>query len=68
MEAEGQTFLAKVSDAYLKIAEEHPERFVVIDADREPALVADDVRAAVERTLRERDEHGADARAPSGDK
>lgn len=55
MEAEGQTFLAKVADAYLKIAEEHPERFVVIDADREPGLVADDVRVAVERTLRERD-------------
>ena len=26
----------KVSDAYLRIAEEHPERFVVVDADRTP--------------------------------
>jgi dTMP kinase len=60
MEAEGQTFLGRVADAYLKIAEEHPERFVVIEADREAALVADDIRAAVERTLRERDDHGTD--------
>ncbi|HEX6844508.1 MAG TPA: dTMP kinase [Actinomycetota bacterium] len=56
MEAEGQTFLGRVADAYLKIAEEHPERFVVVDADRAPALVADDVREAVERALRERDD------------
>jgi dTMP kinase len=55
MEAEGPSFLTKVSNAYLKIAEEHPERFVVVDANREPALVADDVLAAVERTLRDRD-------------
>ena len=33
MELEGQDFHAKVADAYLKIAEEHPERFVVVDAD-----------------------------------
>jgi thymidylate kinase len=47
--------MAKVADAYLKIAEEHPERFVVIDADRPPADVADDVRAALEKALEERD-------------
>ena len=40
----------------MRIAEEHPERFVVIDGDREPAAVFDDVRAAVERALRERQE------------
>jgi dTMP kinase len=56
MESEGSTFLVKVSDAYLKIAEEHPERFVVIDANRDPALVADDVLAAVTRTLQDRDQ------------
>ena len=55
MEAEGEVFLAKVADAYLKIAEEHPERFVVIDADRDPGLVGDDVRTALERALNERD-------------
>jgi dTMP kinase len=60
MEAEGGAFLSKVADAYLKIAEEHPERFVVIDADREPGVVGDDVRSALEKALRERDgAHGS---------
>jgi dTMP kinase len=56
MESEGEGFMAKVADAYLRIAEEHPERFVVIDASREPATVFEDVRAAVDRALRERQE------------
>ncbi|MEP6477056.1 MAG: dTMP kinase [Actinomycetota bacterium] len=64
MELEGGDFHAKVADAFLKIAEEHPERFVVIDSDKEPALVADEVRAAADRLLRDRsDEHGDPARA-----
>jgi dTMP kinase len=54
MEMEGGDFHAKVSDAYLKIAEEHPERFVVIDADKPPAEVFDQVRETLERVLRER--------------
>jgi len=57
MELEGQAFLAKVADAYLKIAEEHQERFVVVEADREPASVFDSVREALDRALHERDEH-----------
>jgi dTMP kinase len=59
MEQEGQGFLARVADAYLKIAEEHPERFVVIDAAREPAAVFDDVRTAIDRALRERHDHAS---------
>lgn len=51
MELEGQDFHAKVADAYLRIAEEHPERFVLIDADQPPAEVFDDVRAAVDKVL-----------------
>jgi dTMP kinase len=58
MELEGGDFHAKVSDAYLKIAEEHPERFVVIDAHDAPAVVFDHVREAVDKALRERDEVG----------
>jgi dTMP kinase len=59
MELEGGDFHAKVADAFLKIAEEHPERFVVIEADKEPGLVADEVRAAADRLLRDRhDEQG----------
>jgi len=57
MELEGQSFLAKVSDGYLRIAEEHPERFVVIDAARAPAEVFDDVRAAIEKALHDRQDH-----------
>ena len=53
MELEGQDFHAKVADAYLKIAEEHPERFVVVDADNPPAEVFVDVRSALDKALEE---------------
>jgi dTMP kinase len=56
MELEGQDFHVKVADAYLKIAEEHPERFVVVEADRPPAEVFDGVRGALEKALVERQE------------
>jgi dTMP kinase len=65
MELEGQDFHAKVSDAYLKIAEEHPERFVVIDADRAPAEVFDQVREALGKAL-EREEEVARRSAAEG--
>jgi dTMP kinase len=57
MELEGQMFLAKVADAYLRIAEEHPERFVVVDADHEAAEVFDEVKVALDRAVHERDGH-----------
>jgi dTMP kinase len=66
MELEGQDFHAKVSDAYLKIAEEHPERFVVIRADRQPAEVFDDVRATLERLLRDRDDESGSGTGDAG--
>ena len=56
MELEGQDFHAKVADAYLKIAEEHPERFVVIDADQTPADVFEGVKAALDRVVKDRDD------------
>jgi dTMP kinase len=56
MELEGQDFHAKVADAYLKIAEEHPERFVVVEADKAPAEVFDDVKLALSKALAERDD------------
>jgi dTMP kinase len=55
MELEGQDFHAKVADAYLKIAEEHPERFVVVEADTTPAEVFEGVRAALDRVVKDRD-------------
>lgn len=56
MEMEGQDFHAKVSDAYLKIAEEHPERFVVVDADKPPAEVFEGVKEALQRVLKDRED------------
>jgi dTMP kinase len=66
MELEGQDFHAKVADAYLRIAEEHPERIVVVDADKHPAEVFDAVRAALEKALGEREDgDGAGSLKPS---
>ncbi len=58
MELEGQDFHAKVSDAYLKIAEEHPERFVVVEADKPQADVFIGVKDALERVLKDREDGG----------
>lgn len=61
IEMESSEFHAKVADAYLKIAEEHPERIVVIDANDTPEKVHAQVVEALKRALREREEndHGA---------
>jgi dTMP kinase len=56
IEMEGGGFHAKVADAYLKIAEEHPERFVVVDADDTPERVHEQVVEALKRVLKEREE------------
>jgi dTMP kinase len=56
MEMEGQDFHTKVADAYLKIAEEHPERIVVVEADHPPGEVFDRVRAALDKALGERED------------
>jgi dTMP kinase len=68
MELEGQDFHAKVADAYLRIAEEHPERIVVVDADKPAAEVFDDVRAALDKALGEREdgEDTASLKSPAG--
>jgi dTMP kinase len=60
-EMEGGDFHAKVSDAYLRIAEEHPERFVVVDADQTPEVVHEQVVEALERVLRERESDDAES-------
>ncbi|GIU98979.1 MAG: hypothetical protein KatS3mg014_0595 [Actinomycetota bacterium] len=57
-EMEDGEFHAKVADAYLRIAEEHPERFIVIDADDTPERVHEQVVAALQRVLRDREENG----------
>jgi dTMP kinase len=60
MELEGQEFHTKVADAYLRIAEEHPERFVVVEGDASEDAVFGGVREALDRVFRDRDE-GQDA-------
>jgi dTMP kinase len=64
IESEGADFMAKVADAYLRIAEEHPERFVVIDAGGTPDQVHGEVRDALLRLLRGRD--GEPGTSPGG--
>lgn len=58
IEMEGADFHAKVADAYLRIAEEHPERFVVLDADDTPERVHAQVVEALQRVLKEREDGG----------
>ncbi|HEY2803300.1 MAG TPA: dTMP kinase [Actinomycetota bacterium] len=61
MELESGDFHAKVADAYLKIAEEHPERFVTIEADETPEVVQKHVEEALRKLLRDREEGADDA-------
>jgi dTMP kinase len=56
IEIESGDFHSKVADAYLKIAEEHPERFVVIDADAPREEVHERVAEAIRRVLKDRPE------------
>jgi dTMP kinase len=56
IESEDQSFHSRVADAFLKIAEDHPERFVVVDADASPEVVQDRVRQALLRYLEVTDE------------
>ena len=60
-EAEDLSFHARVSDAYLKIAEDHPDRFTVIDASGSPEEVHGRVRAALDAALRSEEEGTAGA-------
>jgi dTMP kinase len=59
IEAEDESFHAKVADAFLKIAEDHPERFRIVDADAPPDVVHTRVREELLRFLRvdEEEEH-----------
>jgi dTMP kinase len=54
-ESEGADFHAKVADAFLHIASEHPERVVVIDASQRLDRVSADVKEAIEKALPELD-------------
>jgi dTMP kinase len=51
-ESEDAEFHAKVADAFLRIADEHPERYVVVDSSTSPENVHRQVRLALDRILR----------------
>jgi dTMP kinase len=59
IEAEGEAFHAKVADAFLRIAEEHPERFVVVEGAESADVVHEKVREALLRLVRPVDEASA---------
>ena len=50
-EAEHSEFFMRVREAYLRLAEAEPERFVVVDATRELALVKQDIGTIAEAFL-----------------
>jgi dTMP kinase len=56
IEAEDETFHAKVADAFLRIAEDHPERFVVVNADAPPHVVHERIRDALLTFLKRKEE------------
>jgi dTMP kinase len=64
-EAEELAFHAKVADAYLKIAEEHPDRFSVVDASGMPEDVHERVRVELDRALEPGTEPGPKDRGPT---
>jgi dTMP kinase len=51
IEAEDESFHAKVADAFLKIAEDHPERFRIINADAPPDVVHMRIREELQKFL-----------------
>jgi dTMP kinase len=51
IESEDLSFHAKVADAYLRIAEEHPDRFYVVEAKGTPDEVHERVRLGLDRVL-----------------
>lgn len=53
IESEGVDFHAKVADAFLHIASEHPERVAVIDAAQAVERVFADVKQAIDRAIPE---------------
>jgi len=63
IESEDVAFHSKVADAFLKIAEDHPERFRVIDASGPPDEVHGRVQEELERFFAREDEAGGETPA-----
>jgi dTMP kinase len=65
IEAEELAFHARVADAYLKIAEEHPDRFHVVEASGTPEEVHELVQKGLDPVLAPQAELGRDRGGPS---
>ena len=59
IEAEDRSFHAKVAEAFMRIADDHPERFVVIDADAPPEVVHERVKNELLKYLKVDEEEGS---------
>lgn len=57
-ESESEDFHMKVADAFLHIADEHPERFVVVDGGGSTDEVHERVRQALDRFLKRSEDGG----------
>ncbi|MGH2711670.1 MAG: dTMP kinase [Actinomycetota bacterium] len=58
IESEDHAFHAKVAEAFIRIAEDHPERFVVIDADAPPDVVHERVKNELIKFLKVDEQEG----------
>ena len=56
IELEGSAFLARVAEAFIRIAEEHPERFVMVDASDPADVVQKRVREELTKFLKAQEE------------
>jgi dTMP kinase len=66
IESEDDAFHNRVAEAFLRIAEDHPERFRVVDADAPPEIVQERVRRELLRFLKaEEDEGGPEGGPPA---
>jgi dTMP kinase len=52
IESEEPAFHVRVAEAFLRIADEHPERYIVVDSSTPPDVVHRQVRLALDRVLR----------------
>jgi len=56
IELEGSAFLSRVAEAFIRISEEHPERFVVVEAGDAPEVVQKRVQEELTKFLKAQEE------------
>ena len=56
-EQEERSFHERVRQGYLKLAEEEPDRFRIVDASQDPETVSSSIWAAIQKLLKENDQN-----------